>query len=60
MPMVQVYFWAGRNKEQKMKIVDGITKVFVEQNVPEKEVTVILHDIPKDNWGIGGKLSSDK
>lgn len=35
----------------------GITEVFVKQNVPAEAVTVIINDIPKENWGIGGESS---
>ena len=41
MPVVHVYLWAGRSKEQKKEIVKGITNVFTKQKVPSEAVTVI-------------------
>ncbi len=58
MPVVEVKMWAGRSDEKKQEIISGITKVFEEQGVPKEQVTVIIHDINRKNWGIGGKSSS--
>ncbi|MEM2876223.1 MAG: tautomerase family protein [Candidatus Bathyarchaeia archaeon] len=58
MPVIEVKMWEGRTKEQKAKIIEGITKVFMEVGVPAEHVIVILTDIPKMNWGSGGKPSA--
>jgi len=60
MPSVQVYMWAGRDKETKKKMIEGITKVFVDMDIPAEAVEVIINDIPKENWGMGGVQASDK
>jgi len=59
MPVVIVNMYAGRDKEAKRRIADGITKVFVAEKVPKDAVTVILNDISKDNWANAGELASD-
>jgi len=51
--------WAGRDDSAKRRIADGITKVFEKENVPRDAVTVIMYDIPKNNWAEAGKLCSD-
>jgi 4-oxalocrotonate tautomerase len=58
MPVVIVETWAGKTDEQKAKLINGITKVFVEIGVPADQVQIIIHDIPKTNWGIGGEQTS--
>ena len=58
MPVVHVYWWSGRSTETKEKVIQGITKAFVETGVPAKAVSIIIHDIPKENWGIGGEQAS--
>jgi 4-oxalocrotonate tautomerase len=60
MPVVIVNMYAGRDKDAKRRIVEGITKVFEAENVPREAVTIILNEIPKDNWGDAGKLASDR
>jgi 4-oxalocrotonate tautomerase len=60
MPVVVVEMWAGRTEEQKATIIRGITKVFEEIGIKPEHVQVILHEIPKGNWGIGGEQASKR
>ncbi len=59
MPVVEVKIWEGRSKEDKAKIIKGITKVLVDLGIPAEAVTVIIYDIPKHNWGSRGKPHSE-
>lgn len=59
MPVIIVNMWAGRDKEAKRRIAEGITRVFEAEKVPRDAVTVIMNDLPKDNWADAGKLASD-
>ena len=58
MPVVHVHFWEGVGKEKVKTMIQGITKVIVDLGVPEHAVEVIVHEIPKTHWGIGGIPSS--
>jgi len=60
MPVVHVFWWTGREASLKEKVIKGITKAFEEVGVPASAVTVIIHDIPKENWGSGGEQASKK
>jgi hypothetical protein len=40
------------------KTIKGITKVFAELGIPKQAVEVIIHEIPKTHWGIGGTPAS--
>ncbi|MDH4122968.1 MAG: tautomerase family protein [Thermoplasmata archaeon] len=59
MPVVIVNMYAGRDRETKRRIAEGITEVFEKENVPRDAVTVIMNDVPKDNWANSGRLASD-
>jgi len=59
MPVVIVDMWEGRTIEQKKQLVEGITATFAKIGVPAEAVHIILNDVPKHNWGTGGKLSSE-
>jgi 4-oxalocrotonate tautomerase len=59
MPVITVEMWDGRNIDQKKVLVEGITGTFVKIGVPAEAVHVIIHDVPKHNWGTGGKLASE-
>ncbi len=60
MPVVHVYVWKGFSNEAKRKTIAGITKVFEELGIPSYAVEVIIHEVPKENWGVGGEQASEK
>lgn len=55
MPVVIVEMWHGRTEEQKEKLIEGITKAFADISVPSEHLHIIIHDVPKCNWGTRGK-----
>jgi 4-oxalocrotonate tautomerase len=60
MPIVHVDFWEGVGKEKVEAMIRGITNVIVDLGVPEQAVEVIVYEIPKTHWGIGGEPASEK
>lgn len=60
MPVVQIYMYAGRTKEQKNELVKRISKDFEEVvNVKSDSLNILFHDMDKEDWGIRGALASD-
>ena len=59
MPLIVVNMWPGRDESAKRRIAEGITKVFVDEGVPREVIEVIMNEVPKQNWAMGGKLHSD-
>ncbi|MDA8203904.1 MAG: 4-oxalocrotonate tautomerase family protein [Chloroflexi bacterium] len=60
MAVVTVEAWAGRTVEQKRRLVAAITSAMVEHfGSNPQHLHVIIHEVPKDDWGRGGVLSSD-
>jgi 4-oxalocrotonate tautomerase len=60
MPVVHVNFWTGVGQAQVKKMIRGITDVMMGIGVPEQAVEVIVHEIPKTHWGVGGEPASEK
>ncbi|MCW4040652.1 MAG: 2-hydroxymuconate tautomerase family protein [Candidatus Bathyarchaeota archaeon] len=60
MPVVIVEMWEGRSASQKETLIQGITEAFKQIGVPPEVLNIIIHDIPKTNWGSGGKLASQQ
>jgi 4-oxalocrotonate tautomerase len=60
MPIVHVNVWEGFGQEKSKTVIKNITKVFVDLDIPEQAVEVIVHEIKKSNWGIGGQPASEK
>ncbi|HSK29362.1 MAG TPA: tautomerase family protein [Candidatus Limnocylindria bacterium] len=60
MPVVHIYMYAGRNKEQKSELVKRISKDFEDVvNVKPESLNILFHDMDKDYWGIRGALASE-
>lgn len=60
MPLVTIDMWEGRSVEQKKELAQGITSVMMDKlGIPAEALTIIIRDVPKHNWAIGGKLSSE-
>ena len=58
MPIVNIGLWTGRSKELKAKLIEKVTAAVVETvGCPPETVIVVIDDIPKENWGQGGKQS---
>jgi 4-oxalocrotonate tautomerase len=60
MPIVRVDFWEGVGKGKVKTMIRGITDVMVNLGVPEHAVEVIVYEIPKTHWGVGGEPCSEK
>jgi len=58
MPVVRVEMWEGRTVEQKETLIKAITTAFGEIGVKPESLTIIIHDIPKTNWGMQGQQAS--
>jgi 4-oxalocrotonate tautomerase len=59
-PIVHVNVWEGFGEEKAKILIQNITKVFEELGIPKHAVEVIVHEIPKTHWGIGGEPASEK
>jgi 4-oxalocrotonate tautomerase len=60
MPVITVQMYEGRPVEQKRALVEAITKAMVEiAKSSADQCNVIIHDVPRTNWGLNNKLASD-
>lgn len=59
MPMVRIEMWEGRPDEVKDELIRNVSKVVAETvGAPIEHVQVVIFDVPKKHWGIGGKPAS--
>jgi 4-oxalocrotonate tautomerase len=59
-PVIHVNVWEGWGPQKAKAAIEGITQVFVELGVPAHAVEVVVHEIPKSHWGIGGQPASER
>jgi 4-oxalocrotonate tautomerase len=61
MPDVHILWLAGRTVDQKRKVVEGITKILVDEAGAKAESThIVFVDIPHTDFASNGMLVSDK
>ncbi|WP_334130367.1 2-hydroxymuconate tautomerase [Sneathiella sp.] len=61
MPIVRVEMFEGRDAETKQRLVRRITDAMVEiTGCSEASVNVIIQNVAKEDWGLGGDLASRK
>jgi 4-oxalocrotonate tautomerase len=56
--IVRADFWVGEDKVKGM--IRSITNVTVDLGIPEQAIEVIVYEIPKTHWGVGGGSASEK
>ena len=60
MPFVQIYILEGRTEEQKKAAIAKVTEALSETlNAPKENVRVMIQEVPKSQWGIGGVTAKD-
>lgn len=60
MPVIHVNVWEGFGPERSKIVIHHVTRIFEDLSVPREAVEVIVHEIPKSHWGIGGVPASEK
>lgn len=59
MPVVVVEMWEGRTLEQRRALVKAITEAMVvHAGAKPDHLHVIIHETPRDRWGLAGVLQS--
>jgi 4-oxalocrotonate tautomerase len=60
MPFAQIYMLEGRTDEQKKKVIEKVTAALVDAVGAKPEtVRVMILEVPKSQWGIGGVSAQD-
>jgi 4-oxalocrotonate tautomerase len=55
MPIAHINIMEGRTDEQKEAMVSEVTAAISRTiGSPEENIRVLIHEVPKQNWGIGG------
>ena len=61
MPVVTIQMLSGRSDDQKRGLVKDITDAVVNNcKVPSEQVWVVIQDVERDNWAMGGTTVADK
>ncbi len=60
MPVINVDMWQGRSEADKAVLARELTDAFQRACGSTRErIYVIIRDVPKENWAIGGEMSTN-
>ncbi|MDF2366294.1 2-hydroxymuconate tautomerase [Sneathiella sp.] len=61
MPIIRVEMFEGRDRETKQELVKSLTTEMARiTGCSEGSVHVVISDISKEDWGVGGELAVTK
>lgn len=56
---VEIQIFPGRSLDAKRKLFAGIARRFGALGIAPSDITIVLHEPPLENWGVGGKPASE-
>ncbi len=60
MPVIEVNLFEGRTVDQKRRLIAAVTEAVAETlGVPGDNIRIIVRDLSKENFGVGGKTALD-
>lgn len=60
MPLAHVHIVEGRTEEQRRAVIEKVTDALQEAlGAPRESIRVLIQEVPKAHWGIGGKSVAD-
>jgi phenylpyruvate tautomerase PptA (4-oxalocrotonate tautomerase family) len=58
--LVEISLFSGRSLDAKRALYESVVSKFAGIGVPKKEIFIVLHDVPRDNWGIRGGIPASE
>jgi 4-oxalocrotonate tautomerase len=60
MPLIQMQILEGRSEKKIEAVIENVSDTVSETlDVPKQNVRVLVSEIPKSHWGIGGDTAKD-
>lgn len=60
MPIIVAHILEGRSSEKKVELIRSLTRAVVDTlDAPPESVRVIISEMPKDHYGIGGMTAEE-
>src|SRR5687767_10771406 len=57
--VIEISMFSGRSLEAKRRLYTALARELAAFGVAENDLKVIVHDVPRENWGLRGKAASD-
>ncbi|MCL6593505.1 MAG: 2-hydroxymuconate tautomerase family protein [Alicyclobacillus sp.] len=61
MPLVQLHILEGRTPEMKKRLIAEVTDAVCRSlGAPAESVRVLVYELPKTHWSVGGKTMDER
>lgn len=57
--IVEISMFSGRTPDAKRRLYQALVREFAAFGVGPTDLTINLHDVPRENWGIRGQSAAD-
>lgn len=57
--VVEMSMFTGRSLEAKRRLYAALASTFERFGVPPADLKVLIHEVDRENWGLGGKAATD-
>ena len=57
--IVEISMFAGRSVDAKRRLFAALAREFAAFDVPARDLKVLIHDVPRENWGLRGQSAVD-
>lgn len=58
--LVEISLFSGRSLDAKRALYESVVSKFTEIGISKKDIFIVLHDVPRDNWGIRGGIPASE
>lgn len=58
--LVEIAMFAGRSLAAKRALYEGIVNRLVPMGIPAADITIAVHELPAENWGIRGGIPASE
>lgn len=57
--VIEISMFSGRSREARQRLYAALVRELAAFGHAPSDVKVIVHDVPRDNWGLGGQSAAD-
>ena len=57
--IVEISMFSGRSHDAKRRLYAALAREFAAFGVPASDLKIIIHDVPRENWGLRGHSAAD-
>lgn len=57
--IIEITMFAGRTLDAKRRLYASVVSELAAFDIAASDIKIFIHDVPRENWGLGGKAATD-